>query len=507
MPEKYLPANPSLVFSYSLMDEDQNEALTALMEKVGDKNRASETVSEALGGDLGQELAPAFGEKFRYVYENVKTGDATAVYTVVTLENPDKMKAALDTLASEGRIQKKTFNDYSAYVGERDGFYARVNEDLLFIASSADGLSAMVNMKEEDSLWEDESYQNSIDSIGGDHVFYALIYPQNLGDAINIPGAAAFSGLASVLDREGVVLRAGADGLKIEGFAGADKKKAQAAGITLDQVAKGEAYLLDEVPSEDLMFYVESYGLQQSVTQTSGINESEGFKKFSTTLQNYLGMSFENQILAFMDKGYAVAVSANGAALFPGLSILVDVSSDEENAEIFITKIDAQISGFMAVLSAALPGAVAKEKTAISGKEFDSLVIDFSKIPRTGAGPLPSVLTAQPIRLSYGIANKRLLITTAGIWSSDEFVSVKDSDLYSKLAPKLEDADQGLVLVNLEKIGSFAGMLRALREQLGLEVNPNFDLQKALDGFYGMVLSSKSKAYDSRIEGFLELSE
>lgn len=512
MPEQYLPANPSLVFSYSLMDDDQSEALTALMEKVGDKNKASKTVSEALGSglnqvslDYDQDLAPAFGKKFRYVYENVKNGDTTDVYSVVTLENPDKMLATLDTLASSGKVQKKTFNDFTAYVN--DGFYATVNEDLLLIATSADALMTMKNMKSGDSLWEAASYRNSVDKIKGNHVFYALIYPQNLGNTVSFLGTAGLAGMASILDQEGLILRAEKDGLKIEGFASADKDKAKTAGITLDQVAKGKAYLLKEVPAENLMFYVESYGLKQTLTQSAGVKDSDGFKKFASTVQNYLGMNLEDEILSFMDKGYAIAVSANADTLFPGVSLFIDTGSDEKNAETFISKVDAQIGAFMTILSAALPGAVSKEQVQIMGKNFNSLVIDFNKIPRTGSGPLPDILTAKPIRLSYGVLDKRILITTADTWSSGKFTSVEDSDLYSKLTPKLKDVDQGLVLVDLEKIGNFAGMLKALREQLGLSVNQNFDLQKALEGFAGVILSSRSKSYDSKVEGFLELSE
>ena len=51
---------------------------------------------------------------------------------------------------------------------------------------------------------------------------------------------------------------------------------------------------------------------------------------------------------------------------YAGISILFDVSSDAENATKFITKIDGQISGFMTILSAALPGAVTKEKSEIN---------------------------------------------------------------------------------------------------------------------------------------------
>ena len=86
---KFLPANASMVLSYSLMDEEQNAAFLALMTKVEDKNKASKTVSESFAGALGQfnldydkDLAPAFGDKFRLVYETLPgttTGSGSTV--------------------------------------------------------------------------------------------------------------------------------------------------------------------------------------------------------------------------------------------------------------------------------------------------------------------------------------------------------------------------------------------------------------------------------------------
>ncbi len=511
LPESFLPANASMVLSYSLMDEEQNAAFLALMTKVEDKNKASKTVSESFAGALGQfnldydkDLAPAFGDKFRLVYETLPgttTGSGSTVdaYTVITLADPVKMKNSMDFLVASGSLQKKTFNDYDAYVNDVDQFYSTIYQDLFFIANSADALMKMRDMKESDSLWNSDSYQASLKKVGANQVFYVLLYPENFGSG----GALLSSSMAAVLNEEGIILRAEDGGLKVEGFAGADEEKAKTAELKFDNAPKEKAYLLSEVPSENLMVYAESYGLKQSLT-SGKITDSEGFKNSSRTIQNYLGMNLESEILSFMDKGFVIAANKNGEAIMPGISILFDVSSDAENATKFITKIDGQISGFMTILSAALPGAVTKEKSEINGASFDTLTIDFSKIGQTS---LPSVLTANPIKLSYGIFDEKLLITTSDSWMNKKFVSVQDSDLYNELSPKLEKAEEGLVLVNLQEIGSFAGLLVSLREQLGLPVDSEFDLEKALDGFYALIASSETKSYEAKIEGFLELSK
>ncbi len=515
LPEQFLPAEASMVLSYSLMNDDQNELVNALMEKVEDKNRASKTISESFGTSLSQlnldydkDLAPAFGDRFRLVYATASavstgTGDTSDTYTVITLADSAKMTSTMDFLVASGKLEKKTFNDYDAYVSEVDKFYSTINQDLFFISSSADGLTEMREMKSEDSLWASDAYQESLEKVGADQVFYVLIYPENINGQV---GALLSSSMAAVLNEEGIVLRAEEDGLKVEGFARADEEKAKAADLKFDNAPKKKAYLLSDFPSESLMFYAESYGFKQSLT-SGNLTDSEGFKNASRTIQNYLGMNLESEILSFMDKGFVISVNKNGEAILPGISILFDVSSDMENATKFVTKIDAQIAGFMTILSSALPGAVSKDKVQINDVDFDSLTVDLSKIPGTGSGSIPSALTSSPIQLSYGIFDDKLLITTSSTWDDKKFVSIDDSELYKEISPKLEKSAEGLLLVNIEEIADFAGTLVSLREQLGLPVDSDFDLQNALNGFYALIASSETKSYEANLEGFLELSK
>lgn len=505
-PEEFLPANPGLVLSYSLMDEEQNLALSTLMEKIGDKDKASKAVTEsfnsnlnALGLDYAKDLSPAFGEKFRVVFENIQNGEVNSGYSVITLADSNKMLAVLDTLAGSGKVSKKSFPDFDAYVSEENQFYASVKEDLLLIGNSPDALSAMIAAGSGENLWASDSYKDTIKKIGANHVLYALIFPENAGSDSSI---LSLRGMASVLNEEGLILRAEEDGFKFEGYAKADPARAKEKGIAFNDVPAEKAYLHNELSAKNLMVYFESYGLNQALTKAGNFDENPGYKSFATTVQNYLGMSLEDEILSFMDKGYSVLLSTNGEAAFPGISIYFDISSDQENAEKFISKIDGQITGYMTVLSAVLPDAVTKAKKEVMGEQFDSLKIDFSKI--ASAKSLPEILTKSPVELSYGIVKNRLLITTANFFDGDK---IADAELYKNLSSKLDDSKEGLILLDASQIATFAGVLRELREKLGLAVDDTFDVQKALEGFGGAIASSSTSEYEAELEGFLGIKE
>ena len=91
-------------------------------------------------------------------------------------------------------MQKKTFNDYDAYVNDVDQFYSTIYQDLFFIANSADALMKMRDMKESDRLWNSDSYQASLKKVGANQVFYVLLYPENFGSG----GALLSSSMAAV---------------------------------------------------------------------------------------------------------------------------------------------------------------------------------------------------------------------------------------------------------------------------------------------------------------------
>ena len=133
--------------------------------------------------------------------------------------------------------------------------------------------------------------------------------------------------------------------------------------------------------------------------------------------------------------------------------------------------------------------------------------MDLAAVPRSTESPLPTVVTASTIQLVYGIKEDRLLISTASDWNF-EGTTVAESDLYQKLNQKLEGVSEGLVLVDAKGVADFVGTLRALREQLSLEVSEEaLSLEDFLQGFLGAMAMSETKAYESHFGGFLMLAD
>ena len=523
IPEQFIPADIGMFLSYSLLNDEQFEATQKILEKIGDPDKASETIADNFEnqfGDLGidykTDLEPAFGDQYRVIFAaksgpETASGSTTEAFSVVTLEDPAMMKSTLDRLVTEEKMALENVSGEDAYRSADGKLFTSVHEDLFFVSDSAENLLGMINMDEEESLWASDEYQDDIERVGGDHVFYVLIYPQAFG---NLQSELASTGLglqgmAAILSNEGLVVRAEEDGFRFDGFAIGDKAKAKEIGsdVSFDRIPKNKAYLFKEIPSSGLMAYIENSSLKQTLELAQELNsEDYGLSSFETTVRNYFGMDLQDDILSFMDKGYAIALHQNGEGIVPGITIYFDVSSDAANAKTFMDKIDAQLSSLIMVFEQALPGAISKSTTEIEGVELNTLELDLSKLPNTSASPLPAVVTGSSVKLSYGIIDDRLLITTATAWEEEDFVAISKSGLYDQLSSKLEDVDQGLILVDAEGIASFSMALKALREQLGLDVG-EFDFEELLDGFVGGIAASKAEAYEAKLGGFLKIKD
>lgn len=523
MPEQFIPADIGMIFSYSLLNDEQFEATEKILEKIGDPDKASETISDSFasqfadaGIDYQKDLEPAFGEQYRVVFAakpgpETASGSTTEAFSVIALQDSEALDVALQKMESEGKLSSEDVGGQAVYKSQDAAFYATLHEDLLFVSDSAENILEMIKMDEAESLWASDQYRFDVDMIGGNHVFYALIYPQifsGLQSQVATAGL-GLQGMMAVLINEGIVVRAEKDGFRFDGFANGDEEKAKELGtdVSFDRVPKEKAYLFKEVPSAGLMAYIESNGIKQTLELAQELNsEDYDLDSFSTTVRNYFGMDLEEEILSFMDKGYALALHQNGDGIIPGISIYFDVSSDTENAQKFIDKIDAQLSGLIAVFEQALPGAIVKTTTEIDGEKLSTLELDLSKLPNTSGSPLPAVVAGSSVKLSFGIVDDRLLITTATAWEENNFDVISKSDLYKELSSKLKDVDQGLILIDAEGISGFATALIALREEMGLDVG-ELDIEKLLDGFVGGIAASNSEAYEAKLGGFLKIKD
>lgn len=520
IPENFLPSDAGMVVSYSLREADQYTAVQAIETKLGDVGRLSRTFSDqfdttfkGVGLQYDRDLQPAFGDQFRFVYAARMVGSDTSTstpetFSVITLKDSGRLESVLKVLVDAKQVEEKAVDGTTVYVNNDQGFYATIHEDLLLVASTADNLMAMVKQDASSSLWASDDYQSALEEVKANQVLYAMLFPAHYLGGVQVPGVFSLSDIPSIVDRQTLVIRAEATGLKFQAYVNANKSKAKEADISFDQIPHSAPYLFEEVPADHLLGYFESFGLKQSLEEADKLGSGDTLTALRDSARTYLGMDFDQDIMTFLDKGYAIALHKNGEGLFPGLTVYIDVSSTPDKAKELVDKVDGQITGLMAVFEASLPGAFMKDTVDMDGSTLNRIKIDLSAVPRTVDSPLPAAFTDSPIELIYGIKGDRLVLSTAAVWESTGTSVISDSTLYKDLNGQLEGVDEGLILFDAQELADFIANLRALREQLNLQASEEAGtLEDFLKGFEGLLAKSHSNAYDSLFSGTLQLAK
>jgi len=521
IPENFLPGDVGMLFSYSLRDSVQYTAVQAVEAKLGDAGRVSRTFADQfdeqfkdLGVDFARDVQPALGDQFRALYALRMTGSNTEnttpeAFGVLTLKDPAKLETLFDVLVDAKQVEMKTLDGATAYVNNDKSFYAVIHDDLLLMADNADNLMAMLKQDSDTSFWASDTYQDALLDVGSDQVLYAMIFPANYLGAPSLPGSFSLSDIPSIIDHQTLVVRAEEAGLRFQAFVIADEEKAKAVDVSFDAIPHSDPYLFKDVPSEHLLGYFESFGLKQSLDEATKLGaQIELLDTLRTQTRTYFGMDFDEDILSFLDKGYALAFHQNGTGILPGMSVYVDIASNPDGAKELVDKVDGQLSGLIASFGAALPGVFTKDTVTVNGATLSRIKVDLTSIPRTADSPFPTAITDSPIELIYGIVGERLLISTATAWEAAKPVSIADSTLYKDLGAELTGVTEGLILVDAQELAGYAATLRALREQLDLQNSEEAtSIEDFLKGFEGFVAAGHSNAYDTLFGGTLKLAQ
>ncbi|MBU0982091.1 DUF3352 domain-containing protein [Patescibacteria group bacterium] len=517
IPEEYMPGDTGILVSVSLLDDDQFEKARILQDKMDSENSFPMTFAESFNSsfrdlnlDFEKDLVPAFGEQYRMVFglKSLDENDAI-LYGVATLADTAKMQSVIDTLVENDELKEKKLSQKDAYVNKSEDFYMAIVKDLLLFSNKPDGLVEMFEQNAKQSLWADDVYKKDIDKIGNDQVAYVAFYPMKLEGSEELPlDSLTMGGDSGAMNSQVLVLRAAENGIAFDGYASMDKEKADDLDASFANVPKEQAYLYKEVPAEDLIVYGESYGLKQTLENGKKVNpENVIYDGLERMVRNYTAMDFEDEVLTFMDKGYALSIHKNSEGVLPGLSIYFDVSGDKDNAEKFVDKLDGQFTGLMTLLEMSLPGAVSKGTAEVNGQELTAIVVDLNAVPRTGPAPLPTALTGEPMKLIYGIVEDRLLVTTANIWEDGGDTLAENSE-FKDLKANLEGVDEGMFYLDLNKLVSYYESLEALREQLGLETTGSSqELSDMFENFGPGVAMGDTNDYEIQFKGFLTIKE
>lgn len=225
-----------------------------------------------------------------------------------------------------------------------------------------------------------------------------------------------------------------------------------------------EPYMYREIPGENLIMYMEAYGLNQIFEMEMSTLESMSyeFREVMNEFEYTTGMNLQDDIFGAMDAGYAIVWQEN-TSLMPGISVYADVSGNKTEAQAMIDEMHTGLTAMVDEMIATAPdgvdgAAVFKLDTArIGGRNVNRLTIDINAMPESELEDADLLMGFfdEPIEFFYGITGDDYLVisTYADLESEYGTTSTVSRDAgFSAARNKVADYDFGISYISVEMI-------------------------------------------------------
>lgn len=419
--ENYLPTDTVLSFSINMNDEGQKNDFNTLIANFPQEN--STKFIEGLFEELEMEtedLFPMFGDSARAIIamsiNSENQDDDPNIYLAATIEDQTKLETLLETWE-----KSEQFNEV-IYDNDDEDFYIAIYKDTVLLTNKKQlRLESLRRMKNnEESLLSNEMFKKAYEKMQKPYIASFYINYENYFEFITTLEETEVYPVKLKENFDLAILMAiyaENDGFKLISL------PAYSGEFNIEY---HEPYLYNGIPGDNVIVYMESYGLKQAFEEVFekmyefDEDTSKELRKAELLIKKTVDLDLREDILSFMDKGFAFVLQQNNT-MIPAISIYVDASSNPESAQKVIDLLDAAMQqaydGMIAEASSNVDinRLLTKDVVEIGKSEIHKMSFDFSTMTEEEllAAGLPSGLFTEPIEIYYGLTvNNYLLIST-----------------------------------------------------------------------------------------------
>jgi len=418
--ENYIPSDTVLSMTINLTDEGQKKDLEAITSKFP-QEKASEIIEGIIEElEIEEDFWPAFGDSPRFLFAMSNAEDEESIdpdiYLAATLEDRKKFESLF-----EDYTQAELFNELTID-NEDDDFYLAFYKDTFILTNKKqlrhEALKRMHN--NEESLLSNDLFKKSYEKLPSPNLASIYLNYENYFDFI-----------AQIEDTQVYPVKLKEDfDLAIMMGLYAENEGFKMLSVPIYSgnfdIPFHEPYLINGIPGDDLIMYIETYGVKQAFEMVfENMYEfdeetSKELRKAELMIKKTIDLDLREDILSFMDKGVALAWQRN-ETMIPALSLYVDASSNPEGAQELIDLIDAAMLQSYDGMMVGVPEGIdvekviVKDKAVIGKSEIHRMSFDFSEMSEEQllAAGLPSGIFTEPIEIYYGLTvNNYLILST-----------------------------------------------------------------------------------------------
>lgn len=369
-----------------------------------------------LGVTFEGDLLPAIGDNAQLMagfFGEISEDEEPNILMVASFAQPKTFAGWMEDATSEGHGQKQTYKEFNIYNGPGEESYIVHYKDVLVMGSTVQLVKEAIDRAENGSasLLSSASYQKGLENMPNALGFF-YIDPSFSVDVLKADSKAVenldteyLEDLIEAIDGEFFAFSAEPNGIRIAGSVYGDPAKWK----ELEEIANFDidpSYLYKQLPGKGVMLYMESSGFQKSANAMFQMYKNlEGFDDAMDSMKSALaaqGIDFDQDVLSFMDKGYAMGVYDHDS-IFPSFGIFIDASSNRAGAEKAMAQLYASIDEEFENIPPGLETVVTHEESTTKGGKNYAVKVNVENLPEEELSNAPVEIQSAKIEFHYGV--------------------------------------------------------------------------------------------------------
>lgn len=425
--ESFISDNAWMVFKMGSSDSDQIIKLNKLMDLFPANlfdllmeemaTGFNENMSQ-YGFDFEEDVLPAIGDNWQLMvsFAGEISDDKEPIVMVVFMpKDAKKIVELIKKMPENGKGSEIKLGEYTVYSNEQENAFFVRYEDLILVSNNMDALKEGIEGTVKSNLLTNQVYQKgtvkAVEGIGFvfiDPVFLAVQMQADASSEEELKEVEQFTKTLSTVKGEFFSLVVEDDGIRIEGFVLMDMVKWKDLGLADFYGVHGDSYLYKQLPGKGMFLYAESADIKGTVSMSMDMyKDIKDMGYVISMLKASLAMvklDLEDDILSFMDKGYAFSMYSNGG-LVPGFGMYVDAKSNLGSAKKIMSRINQGIDNVLveSEMNEEKRAIINHDKADCDEGECYVLDLDFDKLPKEDKQAIGEEFANQKISLQYGV--------------------------------------------------------------------------------------------------------
>ncbi|MBU1446325.1 DUF3352 domain-containing protein [Patescibacteria group bacterium] len=469
--EDFLPQDTLMFFSINTQDKTQRENFLRLLSYFPqeDITKLMEEGFSEMNKELAQtglsyeeDFKPIISDNFMAIMglAGDLNQDEPDIYVAFTIADIEKANALLELMSEDEGMEIGNLWGYKTLDDTAEDMYVVLYEDTILVTNIKENREEAVKRVKDnkESLLSNENYKNTLASIETPNLGIGYINVESLFANIQDSESALLgSDLVTALLSETFVFIAQKEGIQMNVHVGFDEDSKT---FNLADLPYENPYMYKELPGDKLLMYAEAYNLQQLVKLELDMllateTDKEDWEDTQDMFKKTVGLDLEQDILSWMDNGYAFSMQRNGSVM-PGISIYIDAKSNPDGAQKLVDLIDAGLLQGIEMMKMNATNEdvnfdeILKHEIVQLGENpgntLTRVSLDFTGLTEAQLADanLPAGVFTEPFELYYGItANNYFVISTyAGLdkaWDNELTVAenemIKDAQTHLKNYP------------------------------------------------------------------------